>query len=290
MSAEQSRRDAHRDCPVSSCCAPWTGQCLVAVRGWSSPASRPRNGGVECPIRNAKTKRFARGRFARGERAGKRTPGARSRRRTAWRRVVPRTGRVGEKRGSDCGSRLGGPVRRRRLFSVSCLTASPVPPGFVTCGDPESENGRLDVSRHRSRTSDVESGARRQSAGARLLSVSHPGPVPFGYPWGTSLEAGFLSRWAARRACRTPGRAAPRPPRGRRRDSASPGGIRSWRSARPSDSPRRGARRWSSARASSARRGETPISSVRAAKATRPERRGLPSGRPRGTPRTTRRV
>ena len=106
MTAEQPRRDAHRECPVSSCCAPWTGQCLVAVRWWSSPASRPRNGGVGCPVGTRRPK-FARGRFARGERAGKRTPGARSRRRTAWRRVVPRTGRVGEKRGSDCGSRHG---------------------------------------------------------------------------------------------------------------------------------------------------------------------------------------
>ena len=31
--------------------------------------------------------------------------------------------------------------------------------------------------------------SRCKSAGARLLSVSHPGPVPFGDPWGTSPEA-----------------------------------------------------------------------------------------------------
>ena len=68
MTAEQPRRDAHRECPVSSCCAPWTGQCLVAVRGWSSPASRPRNGGVECPIRNAKTRKDSREEGSRGAR------------------------------------------------------------------------------------------------------------------------------------------------------------------------------------------------------------------------------
>jgi len=69
--------------------------------GGPARVSSEERGGVECPIRNAKTERFARGRFARGARAGKRTPGARSRRRTAWRRVIPQTSRVGEKRGSD---------------------------------------------------------------------------------------------------------------------------------------------------------------------------------------------
>ncbi len=127
MTAEQSRRDAHRECRRSRRVAPrgWANASWLSAGGPRGPASRPRNGGVECPIRNAKTKRFARGRFARGERAGKRTPGARSRRRTAWRRVVPRTGRVGEKRGSDCGSRLGGPVRRRRLFFSFLLDCFP---------------------------------------------------------------------------------------------------------------------------------------------------------------------
>lgn len=286
MTAEQPRRDAHRECPVSSCCAPWTGQCLVAVRWWSSPASRPRNGGVECPIRNAKTRKDSREEGSRGAREPGNAPrgqgldaelhgGAWYRGPVASVRSAART--AGRATGS-------GPSTT--TFSVSCLmTASPRFRDAAGDGTDERKRpARTSVSDFRCRIGR----SRCKSAGARLLSVSHPGPVPFGYPWGTSPEAGCLSRWAARRACRTPGRAAPRPPRGRRRDSASPG---SRRSARPSDSPRRGARRWSSGRASSARRGETPISSVRAAKAkakaTRPERRGLPSGRPRGTPRTT---
>lgn len=55
------------------------------------------------------------------------------------------------------------------FFSVSCLTASP---RFRDVRRPRNhrENGRLDVSRHRSRTSDVELGARVANRRARASS------------------------------------------------------------------------------------------------------------------------
>ena len=99
---------------------------------------------------------------------------------------------------------------------------------------------------------------------------------PSDSPWGTSPEAGCLSRWAARRAqLSDAGTAAPRPPRGRRRDSGDLR-IAAKRAAERLAASRREALELRT-RGERAER-KTPISSFRAAKAkakaTRPERRG----------------
>ena len=84
------------------------------------------------------------------------------------------------KRSSDCGSRHG--VRSvDDDFPVPVMTASP---GFVTqqATGVMNENGPLG---HRSRTSDVDGRSRYKWRARASLGVSS-GPVPFGYPWGTS--------------------------------------------------------------------------------------------------------
>ena len=141
--------------------------------------------------------------------------------------------------------RATGPVRRRRLFSPAndCF-----PPGFVTqqATGVMNENGPLG---HRSRTSMSDRALALQIGGrAPPLGVSS-GDGPLRIRWGTSPGPASLTMGGATRVSDAATRAAPRPPRGRRRDSAGDRGE-----ARGRDSPRRGARRWSSTRLERAER------------------------------------
>ena len=173
-------------------------------------------------------------------------------------------------------SRLGLRVASRGPERLDFCTfpASPLAPSFVT-----SQNGRSERVENPGMFNRALALADRR---ARASSPCHICPPSASDTRGARTPvAAHLSRWAARRACRTPGRAAPRPPRKRRRVSASLGGTHSRRSARPSDSPRRGARHWSFGRAQSAWKGRTPISSVRAAKARGANRPGRPRGKRR---------